>query len=149
MLGNSLVTKQSGADGLPCNAVYLVEKIGIEKELYLSLTLDRKAGCPTFIYSPAGGMSIEDVAESNPEKIFKLQVHPKEGINQEELAKAAANLGLEAQVDQVTALFSRIYDCFMAKDCDMVEINPLVLTKDGKVLAADSKVTVDSNALYR
>ena len=72
MLGNSLVTKQSGADGLPCNAVYLVEKIGIDKELYLSLTLDRKAGCPTFIYSPAGGMSIEDVAEENPEQIFKL-----------------------------------------------------------------------------
>ena len=72
MLGNRLVTKQSGEDGVPCNAVYLVEKIGIEKELYLSLTLDRKAGCPTFIYSPAGGMSIEDVAEENPEKIFKL-----------------------------------------------------------------------------
>ena len=67
MLGNSLVTKQSGEDGLPCNAVYLVEKIGIEKEVYLSVTLDRKAGCPTFIYSPAGGMAIEDVAEETPE----------------------------------------------------------------------------------
>ena len=66
------MTKQSGEDGLPCNAVYLVEKIGIEKELYLSITLDRKAGCPTFIYSPAGGMSIEDVAEEDPSKIFKL-----------------------------------------------------------------------------
>jgi len=72
MLGNSLVTKQSGEEGLPCNAVYLVEKINISKEMYLSVTLDRKAGCPTFIYSPAGGMSIEDVAETNPEKIFKL-----------------------------------------------------------------------------
>ena len=85
MLGNSLVTKQSGADGLPCNAVYLVEKIGIDKELYLSLTLDRAAGCPTFIYSPAGGMSIEDVAESEPEKIFKLQVPPKTGLDEAEL----------------------------------------------------------------
>ena len=67
MLGKTLITHQSGADGLPCNAVYLVEKINIVKEMYLSLTLDRAAGCPTFIYSPAGGMSIEDVAEKNPE----------------------------------------------------------------------------------
>jgi len=72
MLGNRLVTKQSGEEGLPCNAVYLVEKINIVKEMYLSLTLDRKAGCPTFIFSEEGGMSIEDVAETNPEKIFKL-----------------------------------------------------------------------------
>jgi len=149
MLGNSLVTKQSGEDGLPCNAVYLVEKIGIEKELYLSITLDRKAGCPTFIYSQAGGMSIEDVAEEDPSKIFKLQVNSKEGIPTEELKKAATNLGLDAQADQVENLFNKIYECFMAKDCDMVEINPLVLTSDGRVLCADSKVTIDSNALYR
>ena len=67
MLGKTLVTHQSGADGLPVNAVYLVEKINISKEMYLSLTLDRAAGCPTFIYSPAGGMNIEDVAENSPE----------------------------------------------------------------------------------
>jgi succinyl-CoA synthetase beta subunit len=72
MIGKTIVTKQSGESGLPCGSVYIVEKIGIEKECYLSLTLDRKAGCPTFIYSPAGGMSIEDVAHTNPEKIFKL-----------------------------------------------------------------------------
>ena len=131
------------------NAVYLVEKIGIEKELYLSITLDRKAGCPTFIYSPAGGMSIEDVAEETPDQILKLQVPPGTEISKEDLAAAAKNLGLEAQADQVANMFTRIYECFMAKDCDMVEINPLVLTDDGKVLAADSKVTVDSNALYR
>ena len=131
------------------NAVYLVEKIGIEKELYLSITLDRKAGCPTFIYSPAGGMSIEDVAEETPDQIFKLQVPPGTELSKEDLAAAAKNLGLEAQADQVANMFKRIYECFMAKDCDMVEINPLVLTDDGKVLAADSKVTVDSNALYR
>ena len=85
MLGNSLVTKQSGEDGLPVNAVYLVEKIGIDKELYLSLTLDRKAGCPTFIYSKAGGMAIEDVAEETPDLIHKLQVSPKEGLKTEDL----------------------------------------------------------------
>ena len=74
MCGKTLVTKQSGADGLPCNCVYIVQKINIAKEFYLSITLDRKAGAPVFIYSPAGGMSIEDVAHSNPEKIFKIKV---------------------------------------------------------------------------
>ena len=149
MLGKTLVTKQSGEDGLPCNAVYLVEKIGIEKELYLSLTLDRKAGAPTFIYSPAGGMAIEDVAETNPEKIFKLAVNPNTGLTKEDLKGVAANLGLTEQAGQVEELFERIYDCFVKKDCDMVEINPLVLTDKGKVLAADSKVTIDSNAEFR
>lgn len=149
MIGKSLVTKQSGAEGLPCNAVYLVEKINIEKEMYLSLTLDRKAGCPTFIYSPAGGMSIEDVAEENPEQIFKLPVQPGTTLDDATLAQAAQNLGIAGQSEQVAEVFRRIYDCFVAKDCDMVEINPLVLTKEGKVLAADSKVTIDSNATFR
>jgi succinyl-CoA synthetase beta subunit len=80
MIGKTLVTKQSGEAGLPCGSVYIVEKIGVAKEMYLSLTLDRKAGCPTFIYSPAGGMSIEDVAHTNPEKIFKLKVDPIKGL---------------------------------------------------------------------
>lgn len=134
---------------MPCNSVYIVEKLAIEKELYLSLTLDRKAGCPTFIFSPAGGMSIEDVAETNPELIFKLQVDPVNGINKDHLVQAAKNLGLSDMQDQVIDMFTNIYNCFMARDCDMVEINPLVVTKDGTLLAADSKVTVDSNATYR
>lgn len=95
MIGKSLVTKQSGDKGFPCGSVYIVEKLGIEKEMYLSLTLDRKAGCPTFIYSPAGGMSIEDVAHTNPEKIFKLQVNVQEGPKRELLVQAAKDLGLE------------------------------------------------------
>ena len=74
---------------------------------------------------------------------------PQSGLKAEELKQAAVNLGLEAHADQVSNMFTRIYECFIAKDCDMVEINPLVLTDDGKVLAADSKITVDSNALYR
>lgn len=97
MLGHSLVTKQSGADGLPCNAIYIVEKIGIDKELYLSLTLDRAAASPTFIYSREGGMSIEDVAHSNPSAIFKLRVNPLKGLQEADCVKAAKDLGLEAQ----------------------------------------------------
>jgi len=129
-LGNTLITHQSGADGLPCNAVYLVEKINIVKEMYLSLTLDRAAGCPTFIYSPAGGMSIEDVAENTPEQIFKLPVPYTEGLNEANLRQAATNLGVPEQADQIVNMFTKIYECFMARDCDMVEINPLVLTKE-------------------
>lgn len=149
MCGKTLVTKQSGEDGLPCNSVYIVEKLAIDKELYLSLTLDRNAGCPTFIFSTEGGMSIEDVAETNPELIHKLQVDPINGINKDHLVQAAKDLGLSEIEDQVVEMFTNIYDCFMKKDCDMVEINPLVVTNDGTLLAADSKVTIDSNAVYR
>lgn len=131
MLGKTLVTHQSGEDGLPVNAVYLVEKINIAKEMYLSLTLDRAAGAPTFIYSPAGGTSIEDVAEETPELIFKLPVSPIDGINEADFRQAAHNLGIPEQEDQVVNMLSKIYDCFMARDADMVEINPLVLTKEG------------------
>ena len=81
MIGNSLVTKQSGEAGFPCGAVYIVEKLGIKKELYLSVTLDRAAGCPTFIYSPAGGMAIEDVAHDTPEAIFKMPVNMETGLD--------------------------------------------------------------------
>jgi len=149
MIGNSLVTKQSGEEGFPCSAVYIVEKLGIQKELYLSITLDRGAGCPTFIYSPAGGMAIEDVAHNTPELIHKMPVDMDKGLDAAALKAAAGHLGLEAHADQVASVFQAIYDCFVARDCDMIEINPLVLTNDNKVLAADSKITVDSNAAFR
>lgn len=111
MLGKHLITKQA-PDGLPVNSVYLVEKINIEKEMYLSLTLDRAAGCPTFIFSPDGGMAIEDVAESNPERIFKLQVHPGQEMSDDVLRQAAKDLGISDQADQVITLFKNIYETF-------------------------------------
>ena len=149
MCHHTLVTKQSGADGLPCNFVYIVQKIGIQKEFYLSLTLDRKQGCPVFIYSPAGGMSIEDVAEKEPEKIFKIPVHPQNGLDIDDLLKAATNLGCDDYKSQIVFLFKHVYDCFMEKDCDLIEINPLVLTDEGQIVAADSKITIDDNAAFR
>ena len=149
MCGKTLITKQSGDTGFPCNCVYIVEKIAIDKEFYLSLTLDRKAGKPTFIYSQAGGMNIEDVAHSNPEKIFKLPVDVSKGLDVEELLKAAKNLGLEDYKSQVVFIFKHVFDCFMEKDCDMIEINPLALLKDGSIVAADSKITIDDNAVFR
>lgn len=144
-----MVTKQSGEDGLPVNSVYLVEKLKIDKELYLSLTLDRAAGCPVFVYSPAGGMAIEEVAEETPELIFKLPVNPFTGPEVEDLMKAADHLGIPEQRSQLVWTMKSIYDCFMASDADMVEINPMVTTKDGKVICADSKLTVDDAAAFR
>ena len=149
MLGNRLVTKQSGEDGLPVNSVYVVEKVAIDKELYLSITLDRAAGCPVFVYSQAGGMSIEDVAHEDPSKIFKLPVNPFSGPDVEDLMKAAEQLGIPEQKNHLVWLMKSVYDCFMEKDCDMIEINPLITTKDGKLMAADSKITIDDNAVFR
>lgn len=85
MVGKTLVTKQSGDTGFPCNAVYIVEKIGIKREIYLSVTLDRQGGCPVIIYSQEGGMSIEDVAESTPEKIHKIAVNTTTGLANSDL----------------------------------------------------------------
>jgi len=95
MIGNTLITKQSGADGLKVNCVYVVEKVGIKKEFYLSITLDRGSGCPVFIYSQEGGMSIEDVAHATPEKIHKIWVDPKKGLEIDDFLQAAKNLGCE------------------------------------------------------
>lgn len=131
MCGKHLVTKQSGESGLPTNCVYIVEKLAIDKEFYLSITLDRKEGKPVFIYSKAGGMNIEDVAHNTPDQIFKYYVDVNKDLSIDELLKAAKNLDLEDYKAQVVFLFKHIYDCFMAKDADLIEINPLALLKDG------------------
>ena len=149
MIGNHLVTKQSGENGLPVHCVYIVEKINIDLEMYMSITLDRAAGCPVFVYSKAGGMSIEDVAHEDPSQIFKLHVNPFTGPEVEDLIKAADDLGIPDKKSQLVWTMKSLYDCFMAKDCDMVEINPLITTKEGKILCADSKITIDGNAGFR
>jgi len=115
----------------------------------MSITLDRKAGMPVFVFSEEGGMSIEDVAHKNPEKIHKLHVDTKKGLDIETLLSSADKLGLGGQKTQVVFLMKHLYDCFLEKDCDLIEINPLVLTKDGHVVAADSKITIDDNAHFR
>ncbi len=150
MCGKTLVTKQSGAAGLKCNCVYIVQKLAIDKEYYLSITLDRAAGCPVIIYSPEGGMSIEDVAKKNPEKIFKIHVDPLKELNIDDLLKAAQDLGLEEEnKSQFVFMMKHMMDCFMECDADLIEINPLVKTKDDLILAADSKITIDDNAAFR
>jgi len=94
-------------------------------------------------------MNIEDVAEKTPEKVFKVHIDLKNGLNIDDLLKAATDLGIEQYKSQLVFLIKNIYDCFIDHDCDLIEVNPLVLTKDGRVLAADSKVVVDDNAGFR
>ena len=149
MCGKTLITKQSGEAGFPCNCVYIVEKLNIDREFYISLSLDRKAGKPVFVYSQAGGMSIEDVAHQSPEKIFKMHVDVQKGLDVETLCHAARELDLEDHKSQVVFLFKHLYECFMERDCDMIEINPLALLREGEIVAADSKVVIDDNALFR
>lgn len=147
--GNTLVTKQTGADGLPCNKVFIVEKIGVDKEIYFSITLDRQAGTACYIYSAAGGMNIEEVAEKEPEKVHKLWVNLTTGIDQSQLDGAAERIGIPTYDKELRALFNNMYDLFVKNDCDLVEINPLVITTDKRMLACDAKITIDDNAKYR
>lgn len=149
MCGFRLVTKQSGKDGFQCDKVYIVETVDIDTEVYVAVTLDRGTASPVFIYSPEGGMAIEDVAEQTPEKIFKIYVDANKGLTEEDLADVPKNLGMEGQADKVKDLFRKVYNIVIEKDADMVEINPLVRLKNEDVMAIDAKVTIDDNAFFR
>jgi succinyl-CoA synthetase beta subunit len=149
MVGYSLVTKQSGPEGMMCNSLYLVELLDIEKEMYLAFTLDRVASAPCLVYSPAGGMAIEDVAESTPELIFKAHVDVDKGFTAEQITEIVKNLGLQEHHAATEKTLRNLYECFHKSDSDMIEINPMVLAKKVGVLCADSKITIDDNAAYR
>ena len=154
MVGNHLITKQSGADGVYCESVYVVQKLKIKKEMYLAITLDRKAGCPVIMYSPAGGtyyiwnhsiclwigMNIEEVAKENPELIYKIPIDILKGPNLSDLEECAKNLGIEKHSADVIDKLSRMYKLFVEKDCTMLEINPLVIDGRDRLVCADSKV---------
>ena len=149
MVGYSLVTKQSGAEGMLCNSVYLVELLDIEKEMYLAFTLDRVSAAPVLVYSPAGGMAIEDVAAETPELIFKCVINENTGFTDDQVEEIVKNLGLQDHHDATAETLRGLYKCFHDRDSDMVEINPMVVAKNVGVLCADSKITIDDNAAYR
>jgi len=150
MLGHVLITKQTGADGKEVKRVYIEEGCDIKRELYLSMLIDRSTSRVTIIASTEGGMSIEDVAEATPEKILALPIDPTIGIQQFHCRKIAFSLGLEGkQVQVATKFLSAMYKAFTDLDASMVEINPLVVTGDGQVLALDAKMGFDDNALFR
>ena len=150
MLGNILVTKQTGAQGKEVKRLYIEEGCQIEKELYLSLLIDRATSRVTVMASQQGGMEIEDVAAENPDAIIRVGIDPITGISGFHARKIAFGLGLKGdQVKSCVKFLSAMYKAFVALDASMVEINPLVLTKEGKVLALDAKMNFDENALYR
>ena len=150
MLGHVLITKQTGADGKEVKRVYVEEGCDIKRELYLSLLIDRGTSRVTIIASTEGGMAIEDVAEATPEKIITLAIDPATGIQQYHARKIAFGLGLEGkQVQAATKFLLAMYKAFTDLDASMVEINPLVVTGDGQILALDAKMGFDDNALFR
>jgi len=150
MIGMTLVTHQTGPEGKLVQRVLVEQGLTISRELYLGLVLDRAAQRPVLMASPAGGMEIEKVAEETPGLIFREYIHPAAGLEAYQAQKLAFALGLEgAAVKQAVRLMTAIYAAFKATDASLVEINPLIVTGDGDLLALDAKMTFDDNALYR
>ena len=150
MLGQRLVTKQTDAAGLPINSVYVEVPAAIDRELYLSVVVDRASERIVFMGSPAGGMDIEEVAEATPEKILHLSVHPASGLQGFHVRKMGFFLGLNKdQIKQFSGIMNGLYNIFMQSDASLVEINPLIVTADGNVMALDAKINIDDNAMYR
>ncbi|GEO81504.1 ADP-forming succinate--CoA ligase subunit beta [Pararhodospirillum oryzae] len=150
MLGNTLVTHQSGPEGREVTRVYIEDGCNISRELYLSLLVDRATSCVTVMASTEGGMDIEEVAAETPDKIFFQTIDPATGISGFHCRKVAFALGLSGkQVSAFVKLLTGLYTCFISTDCSVLEINPLVVTADGQVLPLDCKMTFDSNALFR
>ena len=150
MLGHVLVTKQTGEAGKEVKRLYIEDGCDIARELYLGMLLDRETSRLTIMASTEGGMEIEEVAAATPEKILKVAVDPATGVQPYHARKLAFGLGLEgAQVKSAVKFIMAMYKAFTELDCSIVEINPLVVTGDGEVIALDAKVNFDSNALYR
>jgi succinyl-CoA synthetase beta subunit len=150
ILGNTLVTKQTGPDGQKVRKIYISEAIDIAKEYYVAITLDRSKEQDVIIVSTEGGMDIEAVAEETPDKIVKEWVDDRYGLQGFQIRRIVANLELSGkQAKQAGRAISTLYKAYKATDAAMVEINPLVETADGDVLCLDSKVSFDSNAMYR
>jgi len=150
ILGTRLVTQQSGADGLPVNVVYVEEGSQIDRELYLSMLLDRELGRVSFIASAAGGMDIEKVAEETPEQIFSVVVAPDAGLQDYQVRQLAFGLELDKkQARQFGDLLQKLYRLYLETDASLVEINPLITNKAGDVIALDGKINIDGSALYR
>ena len=150
MLGRRLVTKQTGPEGLPVEHVYVETGSQIEREIYLSLTLNRERGRITVIASAAGGMDIEEVAAKTPEKILRVNIHPQTGLQPYQCRQLAFGLGLAGgQITQFQAIATALYRLYIDKDASLVEVNPLIVTKEGGLVALDAKINVDANAVFR
>jgi succinyl-CoA synthetase beta subunit len=150
LLGMTLVTYQTGPEGRVVGRVLVEEGLAIARELYLGLVIDRATKQPVLMVSPDGGVEIEKVAEETPDRIFKAFVDPAVGLQAFQARQLAFSLGLAGpQIGQAVKLMTAIYQAFVATDAAMIEVNPLIVTGDGNLLALDAKVAFDDNALYR
>jgi succinyl-CoA synthetase beta subunit len=150
MLGQILVTHQTGPAGRLVNKVLVAESADIAREIYFAVLLDRATAAPLIVASTEGGVEIEAVAAKSPEKIIREPVDPLTGLQPYQARKLASQLGFESsQLKNASKLFDGLYRTFIAYDCSMVEVNPLVVTNKGEVLALDAKFNFDDNALYR
>ena len=150
MLGQVLVTHQTGPSGKEVKRLYIEEGCDIKRELYLGMLIDRATSCVTIMASTEGGMEIEEVAAKHPEKILKVAIDPVQGFQQYHGRQIAFGLGLEGkQIGTAVKFIGALYKAFMDLDCSIVEINPLVVTGAGDILALDAKVNFDDNALFR
>ena len=150
MLGRTLVTKQTGPVGKMVNRIYIEDGSGIEKEFYLAILVDRQSSRISFVASTEGGMDIEEVAESNPEKILSFSVDPATGYQGYHGRRIAFNLGLDSkQTKQCVTLMANLYRLFVDKDMEMLEINPLIISDSGDLNCLDAKMSFDGNAMYR
>jgi len=150
MIGMTLVTHQTGAEGRKVGRVLIEEGLQMKRELYLSIVLDRAEGKPVIMASAAGGMDIEEVAEKTPEKIVRVHVEPGVGVVPFEARQLGFGIGLDgAQVHKFIQVVASLYDAYLATDASLLEINPLVVTASGDLLALDAKMNFDDNALYR
>jgi len=150
MLGTQLVTHQSGPEGLPVNVVYVEEGSDIDRELYLSMLVDRDVSQISFIASAAGGMDIEQVAADTPEQIFTVAISPGAGLQPYQARQLAFGLGLDkSQSRQFADLIQRLYRLFQECDASLVEVNPLIVTKGGDVVALDAKINIEDSAMFR
>jgi len=150
MQGKTLVTKQTGDEGLPVNAVLLEELTSIEREIYLAMLVDRGSKNIAIIASSEGGVDIEKVAAQSPEKIFTHNIHPAAGLQLNQIRNLGYALQLNnKQIKQLTDILEKLYALFLDNDCSLIEINPLIANADGDLIALDAKVNIDDNALYR
>ncbi len=150
ILGMTLVTHQTGPQGRVVRRLLIEEGANIKKELYVALVVDRAIQRVVLMASSEGGMDIEEVAAKHPDKIHKCKIDPFKGLDDEDAEEIARKIGVPASlVPQARELFKGLYKCFDELDCSLVEVNPLIVTGDGRVLALDAKLNFDSNALYR
>jgi succinyl-CoA synthetase beta subunit len=150
LLGTTLVTHQTGPQGLPVHQVYVEVGSKIVREIYVSLVLNREAGRLAFVASAAGGMDIEEVAEHTPEKIIRVNVHPTAGLEDFQCRQLAFGLGFTGpQVAQFGKIAHAIYKLYLDRDASLIEVNPLIVTQGGDLLALDAKINIEDNALFR